>query len=1807
MQQQRQQQLQQQLLHLPTEEEVNEALLTHLLKEGNEEPWREIVLQCLNYATQYQHACFRIPEQQDSAGAAVEADSSAGGTKEEGKDAGDVAMEDATPTETNDAGGTSKGAEGTNEGKINSTEEKTTTTPKSTSTPTNDPIQENIQDATSFLYQALIRYDEAQTTNNTNATTTTENDASDSMTQPTQPKESIPNKKTSCRARGVLVDAFWFLGTLLDSNNYTSAPTNNSKNKKSTGWNTKSNFQALVQVMNSMADTGTTTNNATTTTTSSSDTTTQNSPNYSTLPSSLLATTLEIPLLDQVKNIFPGNGGAQMFLKKLRKLNTDRVYRQKKVNLLQEESEGYAKLLVYLLDLSEGSEESAVATVATASTDAATVATLTNQDNGTASVMNTTNVLNTIKEWIGAFDLDPNRVLDLTLDVLEWNVQSLLKQATSKQKSSTTTVSGGRASSSIDEDVYKCFTKKSHDLTDGPIAQAIYLLLEIIRLFPTESTAHLIGFKYSSYMAPKSANGDNSKESGGTTKAITTMTTTTTTTGKPTDIPTKSPICSNDTKDVPKCLYVTTGILAAHCLLDLTMLSPHLQPNLDAIKLSYKGWRLNTMKAIHKIGIVSLNSKKTADSKKNDESTLKDEQDALNKLEQNQFIQLLYTLLQLGLQWDIIIKIFQTSNKTDDDSTKMRMTVQVEDAIVGSSCLYAPIGHALCHYIDIMIEPLCVAKVGSINMNVIQGRPQILQRSRNKTTSSTFTSSIIPANALVCNTIPTSTITLAQFAKYMANPLIPLVATGAIASDASLYCKFCRLVRVLLIEELAKNGTELEEPVYHLLETFLIPSLSLFPSNPSISSELWSILDLLPYQTRYALYASWKKNGLEKSALKQPRKPLMQIESEVKTGCDIKYLMKRVSKDNIKDMGRQISKVTHNNPLVVFTTILSQIESYDNFILMMVDTFRYMTWLSLDVMGYCLLVSLGGGDGGEARSKLKADGVNAAQWLSSLETFAGAFYKKFPDVELNGLISYIIKRLNEGHSLELGVLQALLKTAGGYGFASAESTASLNEVQLNGRKGSRLLMRETSDFGVVEKVNVISLTKLRSVLQTDDCGIVLLILLAQVRPRILFDAPQGVSKQIKLIGNFYDNCGKSFSLLLSFLIDNSDDTDEDDQGAIAKYAGSLPTLSELHNAYGIDNALAWMLCRPLIREALSKTEIPTYLTPFHPEKMQSTYRSMLPEDSWTCISTLLFERFYSYSIYDLCCPEEQYNLEITRLKREIDRLTQLQRGGKEAIGMRAQAVQAVAAAGGTDREIREASAFSRVHEQELDRVRINSNILVKNMATQKEHCDATHKTLELDKNAFFVTEEGGINENTASIFLTHCVYPRCVLSPEDALYCAEFIKTLHKLETPGFSTMMFINVFVSGIIGALYCITEEEASNLGLLLEEVWKITSAWRYDEKAFESMVEGKPGAIWRQDPNPQDSENDKNELFESEESQHYLTYEEFKVIYNRWHANLGSAFIGCLKSSEYMHNRTSLIILKRIVRQFPTKSILGVKLLDALSLLQGEDNEKEDIKVMAQACHSQIVKARDDGVWKEEDSEAAKARIERETQLQEERKKKYEKQFEEMKENSEKIGHELRTQDRGWSSARDSNRGNHRRPQMSPPPPSSDRRPVDNSGTIDHQRNNRSEESNRPASSERGETTLKDRWVKEGPTDSNRDSYQRDKKRETRSDGGSRVIGNNRNNSTTGDINTGGYAASASGESYRSLEGRFTKSTAPSSSGISSSAPAGGRLKRERSPDDDGRDLKRSRLDQRGDRRVHQNTSSNNRSDNNRRSRR
>ena len=82
------------------------------------------------------------------------------------------------------------------------------------------------------------------------------------------------------------------------------------------------------------------------------------------------------------------------FKNRLTKINTNLVYRQQKYNLLREETEGYSKILVVLHTFP-------------------------------VSPLDASIEINQLRQVIGQFDLDPNRVLDLILDAFEkqaWNM-----------------------------------------------------------------------------------------------------------------------------------------------------------------------------------------------------------------------------------------------------------------------------------------------------------------------------------------------------------------------------------------------------------------------------------------------------------------------------------------------------------------------------------------------------------------------------------------------------------------------------------------------------------------------------------------------------------------------------------------------------------------------------------------------------------------------------------------------------------------------------------------------------------------------------------------------------------------------------------------------------------------------------------------------------------------------------------------------------------------------------------------------------------------------------------------------------------------------------------------------------------------------------------------------------------------------------------------------------------------------------------------------------------------------------------------
>mmetsp|Transcript_454 Transcript_454/g.661 ORF Transcript_454/g.661 Transcript_454/m.661 type:complete len:1353 (+) Transcript_454:201-4259(+) len=1168
----------------------------------------------------------------------------------------------------------------------------------------------------------------------------------------------------------------------------------------------------------------------------------------------------------------------EAMMKKIRKVNTEMYYRQQKYNLLQEESQGYAKLLTILFS---------------------------------SKTKLTPQIL---QAHIGAFELDPNRVLDILLDQLED------ESATSEGTNS----------------ILQILTKGGFDIA---------------------KISALCIFKLSSYT--KKANA------------------------------------------IPLSLYKTIVLLARKDLLDLSTLVPTSLKDLeDCFKIHERLLKLQ----ISSLGRVSLNSDPAKAGNPKRIENQKALKEATHNLEINNPI--------VGL-----LGIILSSPEDTKSSWELAcgLIPNVSNWTQICTLLPATIGQKLCNFIRSQVEPIYKEQ------KIV---PELSDAISNAGTPTSDDGSIESLKVI--------------FDSY-AMALLALCQSGCLSNDPMLYCQLCRLTRSWMIKQDEQSELGCSSLVYALLQSVLIPSLSLMPPNPAISASVWAVLSILPYSTRYQLYRDWSGSTAQSS------KPLIQLLNEKEAGKAARYTLKRLSKENVRDMGRQVSKLTHSNPLVVFDNILNQIESYDNLIQMMVETVRFVTPLSLDVLGYCILSRLYKSDSGVNRSRLKDDGINMSQWLQSLELFTGSFYKKCPDVEFRGILSYLVHRLKAGNVLELGILKTLIKTAGGYSFADYSPTASLSTHELGGRAGSLVLKRETFAFGIVDAINLRALERVRSVLQSQNLGSTILILLAQSRRRLVFDGSGATreKKHVKLIANLLDSCQVVMYMLLEFLTTDSlkkyskqpMDSAQDEKTVIETYAASLPPLEVLLNKYQLDPVSAWMFCRPIFR-ALRRGGALGDEFNSHQGDRSSTIKGMLPEEVWKDLTTSLVDTFFSLSLYDIFFPESTYKAEIARLNDADQRLSLKKTNNQPGV-----------------------MQFSREDEVALERGKVTLTVITEDMNAQKKHCEDIQKQI-FTAEPFFSSEE--IKVESIQTFITHCIYPRCRLSPDDAAYCVHFIMLLHRKKTAGFSTLHFIDEFIRVLCGSLYSSTEDEAAAMGIILLEFWKVVSRWRYDDEVFANEVAGMPGAMLIQEESGVCSEVGKDQ---------------YKSLYDKWHAAVGRAAIGCFDSYEYMHVRASLVVLSRMVEEFPTKPKLGQKLLKALEALQDDSYPLQDIKTTAHAYGTLLLKARSEGVWKEEDAATIKAREEKEKAKIAERNKRREEQLAALHLDTEKINKEIG----------ESGRSSSRRPQNptgGPQNHDSDSRRSDN-------------DRSRPNSDrQQPQQSLEGRWERSNPTNANGSGNKRER---------------------------------------------------------------------------------------------------------------
>ncbi|XP_059535243.1 THO complex subunit 2 isoform X7 [Myotis daubentonii] len=913
--------------------------------------------------------------------------------------------------------------------------------------------------------------------------------------------------------------------------------------------------------------------------------------------------------------------------------------------------------------------------------------------------------------------------------------------------------------------------------------------------------------------------------------------------------------------ETPSSLYRVAAVLLQVNLIDLDDLYVHLLPADNCIMDEHKREIVEAKQIVRKLTMVVLSSEKMDEREKEKEK----EDDKVEKPPDNQKLGLLEALLKIG-DWQHAQNIMDQMPPYYATSHKL-------------------IALAICKLIHITIEPL-YRRVGV---------PKGAKGS--------------PVNALQNKRAPKQAESFEDLRRDVFNMFCYL--GPHLSHDPILFAKVVRIGKSFM-KEFQSDGSKQEDKektevilscLLSITDQVLLPSLSLMDCNACMSEELWGMFKTFPYQHRYRLYGQWKNETYNSHPL------LVKVKAQ--TIDRAKYIMKRLTKENVKPSGRQIGKLSHSNPTILFDYILSQIQKYDNLITPVVDSLKYLTSLNYDVLAYCIIEALANPE----KERMKHDDTTISSWLQSLASFCGAVFRKYP-IDLAGLLQYVANQLKAGKSFDLLILKEVVQK-----MAGIEITEEMTMEQLEAMTGGEQLKAEGGYFGQIRNTKKSS-QRLKDALLDHDLALPLCLLMAQQRNGVIFQ--EGGEKHLKLVGKLYDQCHDTLVQFGGFLASNLSTED---------YIKRVPSIDVLCNEFHTPHDAAFFLSRPMYAhhisskyDELKKSEkgskqqhkVHKYITscemvmaPVH-EAVVSLHVSKV----WDDISPQFYATFWSLTMYDLAVPHTSYEREVSKLKVQMKAIDDNQ------------------------------EMPPNKKKKEKERCTALQDKLLEEEKKQMEHVQRVLQRLKLEKDNWLLAKS--TKNETITKFLQLCIFPRCIFSAIDAVYCARFVELVHQQKTPNFSTLLCYDRVFSDIIYTVASCTENEASRYGRFLCCMLETVTRWHSDRATYEKECGNYPGFLTILRATGFDGGNKADQL----------DYENFRHVVHKWHYKLTKASVHCLETGEYTHIRNILIVLTKILPWYPKVLNLGQALERRVHKICQEEKEKRpDLYALAMGYSGQL----------------------------------------------------------------------------------------------------------------------------------------------------------------------------------------------------------------------------------------------------------
>ena len=795
-----------------------------------------------------------------------------------------------------------------------------------------------------------------------------------------------------------------------------------------------------------------------------------------------------------------------------------------------------------------------------------------------------------------------------------------------------------------------------------------------------------------------------------------------------------------------------------------------------------------------------------------------------------------------------------------------------------------------------------------------------------------------------------------------------------IGRDSALLMKLTRIGKKSLTDDQSEsNKTRWTD----LCKRLLVPALSLTKHNTGDVNEMFELLKMFPMPVRYSIYAEWHFGATSRNP---------DIVSAFKaTQAETRDVLKRISKTNVRAMGKALSKVAFSSPGVVMQVAIHQMESYDNLIDVVVECVRYFSMLGYDVLVWCLMTALGGG----GRNRVQADGMLTSAWLRALSNFAGAIFKRYSAIDPSPILQYVTNELRNGNSTDLEILEQIIT-----GMAGIRSDVTFNETQVLAMAGGKVLQAQTL-ISVADERHKMDKTSKRLIKALTEPGLAgqLLISIAQEK-QMYPNHDVARYAPLKVLGNNVDKINEVFIQYLDTLRSNLAPRDFD---------AVVPDIVSLITDFGLEPPIAFAIGRSSFATAIAEYDA-TKDAEMQQERARKAAEGRLPVTNGDVSMTDADEKSAAPEADATPSKTETRDRPLSSGDSEMKDAKDIVQANGIPTSTPTPAPEPIVETGvafwhpvfspvieklqdvlgrdfGTTVNIPFYVTFwalsledilvnSASYEQELtaqnhllnqitnDRsdlgikavkerdVKKKAIVELKDRLTQEMREQIkTYQRVRgrlVKEKAHWFSNLTGHRDQIYNTLWQKCFLPRLLLSPLDASYTLTMIKFLHNNGTPDFRTMwLYDHLFHKNQLAAiLYQCTAREAENLGRFLSDLLKDLASWHAKQETYEKNAYGVkknlPGFA-------------KGQLNADGTPANLLSYEDYRRLLFKWHATLNLTFQLCFESGEYMHIRNAIVVLRAVFQTFPAITFMGTKMVSLVEKIGKEDN-RGDLKLAA-----------------------------------------------------------------------------------------------------------------------------------------------------------------------------------------------------------------------------------------------------------------